>query len=77
MIVACNLAGFRTTTLDGAFELNHTAGYPLIVHAYLPQDARLRYMWSSRSDDTISAFLRDSPEGIDYLFVSYGGGFLI
>lgn len=59
-------------TLDGMFELNETHGFPLIVYIHLPQDARLRYMWSPENEETIANFLEDSPDDVDFLFMSYG-----
>ena len=68
-------AAFTLATIDGGkFTLDpkHSKGTPLVFHAYLPQDAALRYMWHPDNADTLAKFLRDSPAETHYLFISYG-----
>lgn len=58
----------------GNFTLNHETGEgtPLLVHAYFPEDAALRYMWSEDNRNSTIKFLRDMPRGTHMLFISYG-----
>jgi hypothetical protein len=73
------LPGFKVATVEldgsiGSFTLDPSspAGVPLIVHAYLEQDAALRYMWSPENTDSVARFLRDAPQDTHFLFLSYG-----
>ena len=68
-------AAFTLATIDGGnFTLDpeNGKGTPLVFHAFLPQDAALRYMWHPDNADTLAKFLRDSPAETHYLFISYG-----
>lgn len=66
-------AGFELETLDGKYILDPDggAGAPLLFYGYLPEDARLRYMWNPKNSASISAFLDDLPADMHVLFVSY------
>ena len=71
--------GFTAATigLDGSpgdfsLSLSPPRGLPLLVHAYLPEDAVLSYMWSAANINKTAEFLDDVPEDVHFLFVSYG-----
>ena len=72
-------AGFSAATIDldgsvGNFTLDAKTGQglPLLVHAYLPEDAALRYMWSEADLNGTQKFLRGIPADTNFLFISYG-----
>lgn len=71
--------GFTVATIEldgsiGSFNLDlHTReGMPLLVHAYLPEDAALRFMWSRADLNGTKRFLKDVPKETHFLFISYG-----
>lgn len=73
------LEGFTAATigLNGSPEkytlsLNPPRGLPLLVHAYLPEDAALGFMWSAANRNKTAEFLDEVPEDTHFLFVSYG-----
>ena len=75
--------GFTASTigLDGSpgeytLSLSPPRGLPLLVHAYLPEDAALSFMWSAANRNKTADFLDDVPEDTHFLFVSYGCEFL-
>ena len=71
--------GFSIATikLDGSignFTVDRETGkgLPLLVHAYLPEDAALKYMWSPSNINNTNKFLEDIPEDAHFMFISYG-----
>lgn len=65
-----------TIELDGSIgnftlDLETKKGMPLIIHAYYPQDASLRYMWSSQNLENTIKFLNETPVETNFMFVSY------
>ena len=58
-------------------SLSKAEGLLLLVHAYLPEDAALSFMWSPLNRNKTAQFLNEIPEDTHFLFMSYGCEWLL